>query len=177
MRNNSREKVLIIAALCLFGFFALDYFLIEPLISGWKERSKRIAQLKQSLTLGESLTMRADSIEDRWKEMQSRGLPPDRAETENKLLTSVGQWAQQGNLRITALKPRWLEDEEIGDRLEMRISGSGDLRAVTRFLYELEHDPMAVRLEEIEIQARDAKGTELDVDARVTGLVLPEAKS
>jgi len=57
------------------------------------------------------------------------------------------------------------------------VDASGKISAVTRFLYEIEKDPMAFRLENVEISSRDAEGQMLALGLQISALVLsPQEK-
>jgi hypothetical protein len=163
-----------VALLCL-GAFAGDRFILEPMIAGWKARSTRIATLQQNLLTGEALLERETALKDRWGEMLQRSLQSDEPNAENQVLTALGEWTRAGHLNLTDLKPRWIQEKNAPKRLEIRLAATGKLQAIARFLYELEHHPLAVRLEQVEIRSRDAKGTDLALEARFSGLVLEGA--
>jgi hypothetical protein len=176
MATNRRERLLVMAALACLAIFAGDRFILEPLAAGWQARGARIAQLEQSLAAGETLLDRQDTIAERWTAMRERSLPADTADTESKVLAAVGRWAGASRLNVTSRKPRWFLDADGANQLEVRVSASGDLGAITRFLYELERDRLALQLEDVEIKARDDSGAQLTLETRFTGLVLPEVK-
>jgi hypothetical protein len=52
------------------------------------------------------------------------------------------------------------------------VEASGDLGTITSFLYNLEEDPMAIRVESMEISARDVTGSQMALSLLVSGLVL-----
>ena len=52
------------------------------------------------------------------------------------------------------------------------MEASGDLGTLSRFLYDLEKDPMALKLESVELTARDNTGQQLTLDLHISGLVL-----
>jgi hypothetical protein len=56
--------------------------------------------------------------------------------------------------------------------LECRVDGFGNLSALTRFLYDVEKDPMALKVEAVEIAARDNDGQQLSLALQVSGLLL-----
>jgi hypothetical protein len=56
--------------------------------------------------------------------------------------------------------------------LESRVVASGDLSALSRFLYELETSPMALRLQGVEISSSKSDGQQLALGLQVSGLVL-----
>jgi len=46
------------------------------------------------------------------------------------------------------------------------------LNTVSRFLYDLEKDPMALKLQSVEVSARDTEGQQLALALQVSALVL-----
>ncbi len=53
----------------------------------------------------------------------------------------------------------------------------GNLGALTRFLYNVEADPLALRLDVVELTARDDRGEQLTLGLQVSGLILNPAAS
>jgi len=176
MSSNPRERLLILATLAIIAAFAGDRFILEPLLGVWKARNERIALLRQDLARGQTLLRRQDSIEDIWKTMRAHSLPADTTVAQQELLTAVGNWANTSQLNVTSLKPRRIDGEDSANLLEVRVTASGSLTSIARFLYELERDPLAVRLLDVDLRSRDDRGADLSLDVRFTGLVLPEVK-
>lgn len=172
MAANNRERLLLIAAFIVLLIFAGDRFVIQPLIAPWKARNQRIAELKQMISNGQMLQDRKEAINERWTEMRQRSLPTQRSSAENQVLNAVGMWARTSRLNVTDMKPRWIVDENLPDRIEIRLSAVGDMPSIARFLYEMEKDPTALKLEDLQIRARDEKTTQLSLESRFTGLVL-----
>jgi len=56
--------------------------------------------------------------------------------------------------------------------LECRADGFGSIEAVSRFLYEIEKDNLPLRVESVEITARDNNGQQLALALQVSGLLL-----
>jgi hypothetical protein len=56
--------------------------------------------------------------------------------------------------------------------LECRADAFGSIQAVSRFLYEVERDPLALKVEVVEIMPRDTAGQQLTLGLQVSGLVL-----
>jgi len=52
------------------------------------------------------------------------------------------------------------------------VDASGDLATLSRFIYDIENDPMALKFESVELSSRDDAGRELTMGIRVSGLVL-----
>lgn len=174
--KTSRVKLLLLAALACIGALGADQFVIGPLIETWKARSTRIQQVREDLERGSQLVELRDRYAANWHDMQDASLISDPAGAEKILLSSVDAWARASGLNVSNYKPNWMaSDDEIAQgarKLEIQLSGSGNLQTIARFLYELERNELAVKLEDFGISARDDKGRELSLDARFTGLLL-----
>ena len=56
--------------------------------------------------------------------------------------------------------------------MEYRVEAAGNLAAISKFLYDIERDAMALRLETVEISSRDNDGQQLALGLQISGLVL-----
>jgi hypothetical protein len=56
--------------------------------------------------------------------------------------------------------------------MEYRVDVSGNINQLSRFLYSLETDKMALRLQSIEFTAKDATGMSIAMGVQVSGLAL-----
>jgi hypothetical protein len=56
--------------------------------------------------------------------------------------------------------------------LDCRVEASGDLGTLSRFVYDIEKDPMALKLESVELSTRDDTGQQLTLGLQISGLVL-----
>ena len=177
MNIKNRQQLLLILALVAVGLFAADKLLITPLQASWKARSARIADLEKKVSEGRALISRAETLRTRWDGMKTNTLPDDLSQAEQKLLKGVDTWSQESRISVTSINPQWKRAEESFRIVQCRVEASGNLNAVTRFLYNLEEDPMAVRIENLEVSARDAEGQQLAIGLQLSGLVLlPEVK-
>lgn len=170
MNSSPRQKWLLIAAAACVGILALDRVVLTPMISSWKSRSDRINQLDKSIGNGAILLDRRDSLQQRWAQIKDEALPADPPTAENQLLIAVNGWAASARFNVTSLKPRWVDDENLGARMEVRVSGTGTLEAAARFLHAIETSELPLRLEDVELRARDEAGRDIGLDARFSGL-------
>jgi Tfp pilus assembly protein PilO len=175
---NKREKLLILAAALCVIILLGDKFILSPMLNLWKTRAARITALEESLNKGTVLTDREETLTQRWQEMQGRSLTNEASSAENQVLNRVNDWARSSGLNVTSLRPRWIIDEgQEARKLEFSLSATGSMESVTRFLYELERDPLAIRLEDVELATHDEQGREITLSARFTGLIVSEEKS
>ncbi|MCX6904444.1 MAG: hypothetical protein NTW03_13375 [Verrucomicrobia bacterium] len=169
---KNRQQFLAIAAIVVVGLFAGDKLLLSPLHKSWKERAATIVELRKKITQAEVLLPRDQDIRRRWNKMRSNTLPTDSSLAEQQLLMAFDMWAQESRISVTAIAPQWKRDTDDYMLLECHVDAFGSLAAVSRFLYNIDRDPMALRLESVEISSRDNEGQVISLGLQVSGLVL-----
>jgi hypothetical protein len=168
---QNRQRVLVIAAAAGVGLLVLDRIVLMPLLAHWQQRSAQIVQLGKDVARGRSAIERAAFTESRWQEMQSQALPKEPAQAEQDLISAFDRWGRANTIELASIKPQWKRGT--GDRhslLECRVDASGTLGALARFLFEVEKSPMALRIESVELTARDNNGQRLGLSLLVSGL-------
>ncbi|HYG34118.1 MAG TPA: hypothetical protein VEC99_05010 [Clostridia bacterium] len=172
MKISNRQQLLAILAGVAVALLAADSLIITPLTKTWKVRTTRMADLRKKVADGRSLLSREEGLRSRWRQMQTNTLPDNTSQAEQQLLKAFDRWSQDSRVGILSISPQWKRDAEDYMTLECRVEAAGDLSTVSRFLYELERDPMAVRLQSVEISSRDNTGQQLALGLQVSGLVL-----
>ena len=172
MKIKDRKQFLTIAAVAVVAIFLADRLILTPLGNAWTERNKRINALRAKVADGKPLITRESALRDRWDQMQTNTFPQNQSLAEQKLLRGFDQWAKDSGIMLTSLNQQWKYDSEDYRTLLCRVEAAGNLRAVSRFLYEMERSPAALKLDNLEITSHDAEGQELTVSMQVSGLVL-----
>jgi len=172
VKIENRQKLLMIVAGSAMALLALDRLILTPLGHVWSERSQRITELSKDISQGKQLLERENTIRDRWSNMASNTLPVNLSMAESKVLRSVDHWTQDSGISFTSIKPQWKQNADDYVTLECRADAFGDMSSLTRFLYDLEREPLALRVEDVEISSRDNDGQQLSLGVRFTGLVL-----
>jgi len=170
--TKNRQQLLTILAAVGVGLFIADKLVFTPLVAGWKERSTRIAELRKSVAQGEALIQRGNRIRDRWDSMRTNTLPDEVSAAENQVLKAFERWSDESRISISGIKPQWKRASDDYMTLECRADAFGTIHALTRFLHSLEKDPLALRVESVEITARDETGQQLALAIQVSGLLL-----
>lgn len=170
---ENRQQVLIIATIVMVGLFFADSFVIKPLTASWNDRSKSITELRKSVAQGKGVISRETQTRRVWNDMRKNTLPLDASRAEQQLLAAFDRWSQDARISVTSIKPQWKRGtSDEFSLLECRVDASGSLSALTRFLYEVERSPMALKIENIELAARDNTGQQLALGLLVSGLRL-----
>jgi hypothetical protein len=172
VKIKNRQQALAIAAIAGVALLASDRLLISPLTQRWKQRATRIADLRKSVTQGAQLLEREDIIQRRWDSMRTNTLPYNASAAENEMLKAFERWSQESRISISSIKPQWKRGGEDSVTLEYRADAFGSMPTLTRFLYEVEKDPLALKVEGVEITSRDNDGQQLSLGLQVSGLLL-----
>jgi hypothetical protein len=169
---QNRQQVLTIAAVVVVGLWAGDKLLVTPLTKAWRERNVRIVDLRKSVAQGSQLLDREAAIRERWQTMRTNALPNEVSLAEGRVLKAFDRWSEESRISITSVQPQWKQSAEEYMTLECRVDGFGSLSTITRFLYEIEKDPLALKVEQVTLSARDNEGSQLTLALQVSGLLL-----
>ena len=172
MQIKDRRQLLIIGAITAIVLFAGDQLVLSPLTTAWSARATRIAELRKQINQGKMLVLREQSIRSRWEQMSTNALPNNTSTAEQQVVTAIDRWAQSSGVTISAITPQWKHDSDDYMTYECRVDAAGDLGKLSRFLYSVERDPMALKLELVELGARDKDGQQLSLGLQLSGLVL-----
>ena len=176
MNLNQRQRILGILALTAVGLFMADKLILTPLTNSWKARSVRIAKLKEQVRDGGETLKRETALTDQWEHMKNHVFNAAKPEAESQMLKAFERWAQAGSVVVSSTRTQWREAEDDYKTLECRADVSGSLTELTSFLYAIEHDALAVKVDSMELQSRDTEGSQLALVVQVSGLLLNPPK-
>lgn len=177
MKIENRQRLLVFLAIGAVALLVADKLILSPLIAGWKDRADRIVELKKSIAKGNLILQRDARIRERWDGMRNSTLPEDVSEAENEVLKAFERWSADSSISISSIKPQWKRSADEYMTLECRADAFGSMSALVRFLYNVEKDPLALRVEAVEITSRDDSGQQLALALQVSGLQLnPQAQ-
>ena len=168
-----RQRLLLIAAGAAVLLLILDRIAITPLEGVWKAHSDEIDKLKSSVIRGRGLIARAPQTQQVWADMQSGSLARDPAQSEYDVISAFESWGRTSGVDLGSIKPLWKRGAtDAYSLLELRLDASGTLASLSRFLYELQRSPLALRADSVELASRDETGQRLTLNLTVTGLRL-----
>jgi len=177
MQIKNRQKLLVIGTIIAVALFAGDKLVLGPLTSAWDVRSARIKLLRTQLSRGKMLVQRETGIRNHWEEMRKRSLTNNTSAAEQQVFRAIDSWAQDTGVIVHAITPQWKHDSDEYATYECRVDASGDLSRLSRFLYHVEREPLALKLDAVELNARDKDGQQLSLGLQFSGLMLnPEPK-
>ena len=178
MPIKNRQQVLMIVAGATLALLVGDRLVFSPLVAAWKSRSSEIADLRMQVGKAADLMKREATYRSRWENMSTNTLPQTASLAEQQVLKAFDSWSQESRVSVNSISPQWRHDKEGYRTLECRVDATGTISTLSRFLYALENDPMALRVDSLELTSRDKDGAQLALGLQVSGLVLvPEEES
>jgi hypothetical protein len=177
MQIKNRQQLLMIVAGAAVALLLADSLVFTPSVKLWKARSARIVELRKKVNDGDGLVRRDAAIQARWSQMQSNTLPNNASMAEQKLLAAFDKWSQDARISVNSITPQWKRDNDEYQTLECRVDASGSVGTLGKFLFNIETDPMALKVEAVEINARDKAGQQLSLGLQISGLVLNPTES
>jgi hypothetical protein len=171
MNITRRQQFLGLLAIAVVALLAGDRLLYSPLSRSWKARGARVVELKKSVTQGAQLVEREASLRAKWDRMRTNTLSGEVSGAENQMLKAFDRWSQESRIGISSIKPQKRTTDDF-ETMECRVEAFGSLPALSRFLYEIEQDPLALKVEVVEVAARDTAGEQLTLGLQVSGLYL-----
>jgi len=177
MRIETRQQFLVVLTIAVAALFVGERLVYEPLANWWSVRSQKVAELRKEVSDGRMLIQREKSLQSRWAQMRTNTLSADTSLAEQQVLKAFDNWSQDSRVTLTGITPQWNDDATNYLTVDWRVEAAGDLTALTRFLYDIEAGSTALKLESVNISARDDTGQQFTIGLQINGLALrPEAK-
>ncbi|MFI5338115.1 MAG: hypothetical protein ACHQ5A_15105, partial [Opitutales bacterium] len=147
---SQRQRLLLIVAGAGLLLLILDRILFTPLGHLWQAHAVEIGQLQGAVSNGRSVIARASQTRQVWSEMQHTAMARDAAQAEQDLITAFDRWGRDNSIDLGSIKPQWKRGaDDRSSLLECRVDATGTLPALSRFLYDLESSPLALRVDSV----------------------------
>jgi hypothetical protein len=170
---KNRQKLLLIVVAIGAALLLGDNVVFEPLVASWKSRDTHIKELRSQVEDGHRLLQREIALRSRWDSWSTNALPPNQSLGEAQLFKAFDRWERASGITRVGLKPQWKQGEDDSySTLECRADYNGDIDKIKSFLYEVEKDPVGIKLDNVEISSRDDNGQQLSLGLQVSGLQL-----
>ncbi|HUD84431.1 MAG TPA: hypothetical protein VMQ67_13050, partial [Candidatus Saccharimonadales bacterium] len=92
---------------------------------------------------------------------------------EKQLFKAFDHWVSQSGSTECSFRPQIQETDDNYSTIDCRAEVSGDMQTLLHFLYNMEKDPLGVKIEAFELTSRDDNGRQLTLGLDLSGLVLP----
>ena len=174
MKIKNRQDFLVVLTLAAAGLFVAVNFILTPLGGWWSARSAQLKDLRTKVSEGRQLIKREAGIRSHWSDMQAGALPANSSLAEQKLITAFDTWHNDTGAELASIMPQWKSDSTNYMTISCRVELGGTLGTLSRYLYELEKSPLALRVDTVELSAHDNTGQQLTLGLEVNGLALTQ---
>ena len=172
MKTGGRQQLLIILTIAVVALFAGDKLIYSPLLNLWRARAKEIKELRGQIRRGSATIKNEPVIQGRWTQMQTNTLPGNQSAALEKISKAFRDWAEESGASLNGVTPQWKSDSEEYKTVVCRVDASGTLWMLSRFIYDIEKDPLGLKLESVDFSSRDNTGKQMTLALQVSGLVL-----
>lgn len=173
---KNRQHLLLLVAAVVVAIFLGERVIYRPLVNSWRSRSEQLTKLKKQVHDGETLMERGNSLTSTWADMRTNSLPADAATAESQVLRAFDRWSQASGVSVSSIRPQWKRAGDNYMTLECRADVAGSMSDVSRFLFEIEHDPLGVKVDSADIATRDTDGAQITLGLQVSALQLLSQK-
>ncbi len=170
METKNREKMLIIVTAVAVAAFLADRVILTPLSDSWKARKEHIADLNKQIEQGKMMKSQERRIEAHWNDMKTNMLSENISLAEADLFKAFDRWAKDSGITISSLRPQPKQSDDFST-IECRVDAAGNINAITKFLFDIEKDPVGVQVQNVEISSRDDNGQQLALGLMVSGVI------
>lgn len=165
-----RQRLLVILTAALVAVFVLDRVRMS-LTAAWRANTAEIAKLRKSVATGRATIASAAQNDRLWAEMRANALAKEPAQAEQDVIAAFDRWGRANNVELSSIRPQWKRGATTQySLLECRVDATGTLATLSRFIYELERSPLALRVDSVEVSSRDDNGQRLTLGLIVSGL-------
>ncbi len=172
MKIGNRQQLLLVVTVAVVALFAGDKLIYTPLTSLWQARAKEITKLRGDIRRGTATINGEQVIRGQWDEMRTNTLPNNQAQALENISRKFHDWAEESGASLNAVTPQWKSDADDYKTVVCRVDASGTLWMLSRFIYDIEKDPLGLKLESVDFSSRDNTGQQLTLGLQVSGLVL-----
>lgn len=172
MNIKNRQDFLVMLTIAAAALYVGVNFVFTPLQGWWSDRQKQIHDLRAKVAEGNQLMRRETSIRSHWDDMRSNALAPNTSGAEHEVLTALTGWSRDSGAEIASIMPQWKNDSTNYMTLACRVESAGDLGSLSKFIYDIEKGPLALRVDSVELSSHDSSGQQLTLGLEINGLAL-----
>ena len=169
---SKRERYVVAATIIAVSILVLDR-IVTPFMERRAQTEAQRQNLLREMERAMNQFARRRQMEQEWKEMLEAGLKRDVSEAESQVLHAVRNWSQESGLALSSVKPERIAQEGELQEITFQAAGTGSMRSVARFLWQLETAPLPLKVKELQLGSRKEGADDLSLQLRISALYLP----
>jgi hypothetical protein len=170
---SRRERYIVISTVIVVGFLGLDQLVLTPLFDRREVVQAQTTQRLQELARANALFTNRTRLNRKWNEMSGTTLKTDGSTAESQIIRAVGDWAVEAGLNLSSVKPERAEKEKQFMKITFRANATGNMAAISRFMWRLQTSKVPIRVTDLSITTRRDGMDDLSLDLGISTLYVP----
>ena len=170
---SKRERYIVIGTVVVVGILGLDRLFLTPLIERRQLTNAQIRLETERMEKATGLLTNRGRVSRKWNEISGTTLKVDGATAESQIIRSVGEWAQESGMNLSSVKPERAEKEKQFMKIQFRANGTGNMSAISRFMWRLQTSKVPIRVTDLSITTRRDGMDDLSMDLGISTVYLP----
>ncbi|XAM00280.1 hypothetical protein OT109_02605 [Phycisphaeraceae bacterium D3-23] len=173
---SSREKTLAFAVAAMVLGVVGYLMVVSPVMSAFERVGDETAELEVKLNEARVLVNNQVRIEQDWAGYRRAGLRADEYDARSRTQESITQWSAASRLNIKHLEASnspTRDNDERFEEITFRMSATGSIHALQRFLERVSASPFPLRIVDCSITNRREDEEDLDLNLTLTTIIQP----
>jgi Tfp pilus assembly protein PilO len=151
---NKRERIIATCVGVAVGLYVLDAWLLSPYFDRLSAAEAAVGQRQDQLAQSTRTLRDLKIAQADWKKISTGRVVAEASDAEGQLLASAKQCADDAGLSINNYKPERGEKERSFDRILLRVGGVGSMEQISRFLFNVQHADVPVKVADLQVNSR-----------------------
>ncbi len=168
---TKRERIIFFVTLVCVGLLVVSKYVVDPVQAGLDEMEARRQQLQTDLEEARMLMSNRGAMQRKWNTLVADGLRND-AEAESKVLSDLGEWADNAGLSLSSIKPDRVTSDKGLQEMIFTVAGKGTLESVSRFLWQIETAALPARIRDMQLGSGSESESTMSLQLHLSVLYL-----
>ncbi|HNY77141.1 MAG: hypothetical protein RBS72_01590 [Sedimentisphaerales bacterium] len=168
---TQRERIILIVTLLCVGLLIVSKFVVDPAQARLDEMEAQRQQLQGDLEEAQMLLGNRGTMQRKWNTLVADGLRND-AEAESKVLSDLGEWADNAGLSLSSIKPDRVASDKGLQEMIFTVAGKGTIEAVSRFLWQIETAALPARIRDMQLGSGSESESTMSLQLHLSVLYL-----
>ena len=151
---KTREKVMVAVLGSVVGLYAYDAMFLTPWLARLDAAEQQAAEAQLELETSDLVFERRRRVSNTWREGARDSVPGSRMAAEGDLYNLVPQWVDEAGLNLNNIRPQRETTQHQFGQINIEVRATGDLSAVGRFLYAIDHADVPVRVSDFSLSSQ-----------------------
>lgn len=172
---SKRERLVFICTVMVIALLGVYHYVLTPLLDYRSKLESDLVVAQGKLKHDESLKQASSRLRARWADMLKAGMNADGPSAENQVLHSVRDWALEAGVSLPLLKPERTDKLEKQKEFRIktfRVTGTGSMKAISRFLWRIQTAKLPVRITDMTLTPKKEGTDDLSLDLGLSTLYL-----